>query len=124
MLCEEEGVRPEREVDLGWTLKREVWGGEIRFGCAGRVQDHLLKPKGNAMPQALALTQEAVRGALSWRKARQLSDPESTPVKGAQPCLPASIAPQSTHSPPCKGLAGRKSAPKCSRWRCFFPFHV
>lgn len=53
-------MKPDREVDLGWTFKWEVCGGKIRFGCAGRVQDHLLKSKGNTMPQALALSQEAV----------------------------------------------------------------
>lgn len=42
-------------MDLGWTFKRDVWEGEIRLASAGRVQDHLLRPR-ETQRHAAALT--------------------------------------------------------------------
>ena len=46
--------KPGREVDLGWTFKRDVWEGEIRLASAGRAQDHLLRPR-ETQPHIAAL---------------------------------------------------------------------
>lgn len=44
-------MKPGREMDLGWTFKRDTWEDEVQLGRAGGVQDHLLEFERNTTSQ-------------------------------------------------------------------------